>query len=353
MARKKVQVMIGEKKVYITGDTLSELLSNYKEKLIGSGMIDGARKRGTPFIPYAEKWLEIYKKNKVRITTYVGYESYLNVHLTPAFREKNIEDLTTEDIQMFLNEKKNYSKKTIQEIWQMIRSVLDVAVEDGIVNKNVARSIKLSNPSKKKTKRRALTTEEVEDVESHIKDIKDLTDRRYLAMLIWLPVRCEDIRGLQIKDIDLEKNLIEVRQSVTYANARTVIDLPKTEAGLRKMLLLPRLRELLELSEKEIRDPEAYLIHMRGDPYKPLTFQANRRLWERVRSQVEVYGATPHYFRHTFATRAHRLGISEKTLQSMGGWADIQTLRNVYIHTQEEDYETARKQLIEGFEHRK
>lgn len=56
-------------------------------------------------------------------------------------------------------------------------------------------------------------------------------------------------------------------------------------------------------------------------------------------------GKTPHCFRHTFATRAYRAGVSEKTLQSMGGWADLKTMQNVYIHTQEEDLENARRLL--------
>jgi len=36
---------------------------------------------------------------------------------------------------------------------------------------------------------------------------------------------------------------------------------------------------------------------------------------------------------HTFATRAHRYGVDDKTLQSMGGWKDLATMKNIYIHT--------------------
>ncbi|MBR5224279.1 MAG: NAD(P)/FAD-dependent oxidoreductase, partial [Clostridia bacterium] len=41
--------------------------------------------------------------------------------------------------------------------------------------------------------------------------------------------------------------------------------------------------------------------------------------WERVKKSINVYGKTPHCFRHTFATRAHRAGVDDKTLQTMGG----------------------------------
>ena len=50
-------------------------------------------------------------------------------------------------------------------------------------------------------------------------------------------------------------------------------------------------------------------------------------------------------FRHTFATRAHRAGVDDKTLQTMGGWKDLSTMKNIYIHTQDEDLEIARRIL--------
>ena len=174
-------------------------------------------------------------------------------------------------------------------------------------------------------------------------DIPKLLDRRYAALLLYCPARSEDIRGIRMKDIDPHKMLIRIERSVTYAKAKTIIGDPKTEAGFRHMLMLPKLWDVLALTPEEMHDPDAYLLHMRDDTHQPLTFQANRRLWERVCAAINVYGKTPHCFRHTFATRAYRAGVSEKTLQSMGGWADLKTMQNVYIHTQEEDLENARR----------
>lgn len=237
------------------------------------------------------------------------------------------------------------SKKTIDEIWLVVRMVLDVAFEDGLISSNPSKSKRLRNPSKKKSTRLPLTTKEAEDIEAHLPDIPKLLDRRYVALLLYCPARSEDIRGIRMKDIDPHKMLIRIERSVTYAKAKTIIGDPKTEAGFRHMLMLPKLWDVLALTPEEMHDPDAYLLHMRDDTHQPLTFQANRRLWERVCAAINVYGKTPHCFRHTFATRAYRAGVSEKTLQSMGGWADLKTMQNVYIHTQEEDLENARRLL--------
>lgn len=56
------------------------------------------------------------------------------------------------------------------------------------------------------------------------------------------------------------------------------------------MLILPGLLETLELSQSELNDPEAYVLPSVDDPHTPLSFQADRRLWERVKKSINVYG---------------------------------------------------------------
>lgn len=116
-----------------------------------------------------------------------------------------------------------------------------------------------------------------------------------------------------MKDIDPHKMLIRIERSVTYAKAKTIIGDPKTEAGFRHMLMLPKLWDVLALTPEEMHDPDAYLLHMRDDTHQPLTFQANRRLWERVCAAINVYGKTPHCFRHTFAHTRLSRRRTEKT----------------------------------------
>ena len=85
-------------------------------------------------------------------------------------------------------------------------------------------------------------------------------------------------------------------QGVTYAKGHTIIGDPKTPAGKRKMLILPGLLETLELSQSELNDPEAYVLPSLDDPHTPLSFQADRRLWDRVKKSINVYGKTPPLF---------------------------------------------------------
>ena len=87
-----------------------------------------------------------------------------------------------------------------------------------------------------------------------------------------------------IKDFNFDDMTVTIRQGVTYAKGNMLIGDPKTPAGKCKMFILPGLLETLELSEAEKNDPEAYIIPSLKDPHEPISFQADRRLWERVKT---------------------------------------------------------------------
>ena len=58
---------------------------------------------------------------------------------------------------------------------------------------------------------------------------------------------------------------------------------------------------------------------------------------DRIRKKVDLHGATPHVFRHTYLTTAAGENIDPKTLQSMAGHADHQVTMNVYVHPKKEN----------------
>ena len=116
---------------------------------------------GVTFEKYTPKWLEIYKAPKVKPTTLRGYRSMLSTHLFPAFGKQEIDRITTEDIQVFLNERKHLAKKTLKELLTFLNEIFCDAIEDGHLKKNPTKSRKLVVPSSKETVREALLEEQV------------------------------------------------------------------------------------------------------------------------------------------------------------------------------------------------
>lgn len=295
------------------------------------------------FEAYARKWKQLYKDGKKKHTTLSQYESILNRHLYPEFGDMDIRTITIDDVQEFMNRNAHYSAKTIREIRLVLGMVLESAREDGIISLNPARSRRLSNPSKRLKKvREPLTREQARDILAHIDDLGQERDRRFLALLLCTGMRRNEVLGLRWEDIDFERGMINVRRGVTFKGNLPVIDTPKTQAGIRSIPLLAKLVPFLEP-----RGENGYLI---GEGDEPVTQQTVKRMWQRIEKIVNVYGKTPHHFRHTFVTLAHRTGVDDKTLQTLGGYADARVMKDVYTHTQDEDLRIAAVQLGNLFE---
>ena len=156
-----------------------------------------------------------------------------------------------------------------------------------------------------------------------------------LALLIYIGTRRDEVLVLKWENIEFERGLIHVVRGVTFKCNLPHIDTPKTDAAIRSISMPAALRQYLH-------PKEAHLFVIGGGE-QPITEQTMKHMWERIRKTINVYGATPHVFRHTFMNFADREVMPLKTLQSFGGYADIYTLKNRYMHTQREDIEHARK----------
>ena len=62
---------------------------------------------------------------------------------------------------------------------------------------------------------------------------------------------------------------------------------------------------------------------------------------ERIGRKIDLHGASPHIFRHSYATMLNDAGVPIKTIQGIIGHADLQTTANRYIHGREEKKQEA------------
>lgn len=131
-AKLKQRAVINGKIFWLTGSTQQELFQSYLSHAITEGVVVPPDENGqhrkdglsTRFSDIAERWFTLYKVGKVRETTLTGYESYLKRHVLPYFGEMDVRDISIDDVQLFLNSKESLSKKTIDEIWLVVRMVL-------------------------------------------------------------------------------------------------------------------------------------------------------------------------------------------------------------------------------------
>lgn len=341
--RLKQHIEINGQNRWVTGYTHQEVLDNAIKLVIAATKAETqeATEKKVTFAAYAKNWLVLYKEHTLKHTTLREYTTLLNKHILPVFGEMNICAITIDEVQRFMNDKASMSRKSIHEMVMVLGMVLESAVEDGIITRNPARSKRLKNPSKKKTVRNALEREQVADILANLHRLTDERDILLLTLLIYTGMRRDEVLGLKWENIDFKHNLIHVVRGVTFKCNLPHIDMPKTDAAIRSVPMPTALRQYLH--------PKGDNLFVIGGGEQPITEQTMKRMWERIKNTINVYGATPHVFRHTYMTFADRENVPLKTLQSIGGYADIYTLKNRYTHTQREDIEHARSRIDHMF----
>ena len=312
-------------KVYIEYDLLGRLT---KKKLFAE---EGSRAKPT-FKEYMDKWFETYKTPTLKPTTLRGYRSNMQTHIYPFFGEKRIDEIHTDDIQTFMNERQHLARNTMHTMLVLISEVLESACEDGLIEVNPAASKRLSIPSKGKKERDALKPEQIKEIIEAIPTLGNPDERKLLALLIFTGMRRGEVLGLRWEDIDFAKKLIHVEQNVTFAENQPRVGSTKTKSGKRIIPLDDRLAEFLKPFGKS-----GYIIG--GE--KPVTDMVFRRLYRNISEKVNLYGATPHVFRHTYITMLAKSGVDLKTVQKISGHADISTTLNINTHTREAEIQNA------------
>jgi len=166
-------------RAYVESGRISEFMYGWPQK----------PQTRTNFKDYAANWLSVYKADTLKPKTLKSYEGYLTSHLYRAFGEKNIEELTTADVKRFLTDRKHMAKKSLRSYLSLLQQVLDSAVSDGLVEKNVARDARIVIPSSKATQRKALTEDQMRDVISGLYRMEDGREKLFLSLLVFLGCR--------------------------------------------------------------------------------------------------------------------------------------------------------------------
>ncbi|MBR2824585.1 MAG: site-specific integrase [Clostridia bacterium] len=317
----------------VNGHTQPELADNIVREYIRNGRIwefmtpqQVEAMQTTPTVKeYAVRWMEVFKKPKLKETTYVNYSKYINDYIVPSLGDKMLHQITTADIQQMLIQYQHLAKHTLKEVKAILCQMIEFAREEyPTIGGNPCKSKLLFNPSDKVEERKALTLEEAQDIISNLHVLK-WEDAMLIAIPMYTGLRRGEVLGLQWEDIDSEKGIINVQRNVTHPGGnQPVITTPKTEAGKRVVPLSEELQKLFDGKKGK-----GYILG--GE--KPITLTCFRHAWERITKQIDLHGATLHSLRHTYITLAST-ETDIKTLQGVAGHSTVTMTMDRYAHTQ-------------------
>lgn len=288
---------------------------------------------------YSSMWFEVFKRPTIRERTIAAEKGRMQKHVIPAFQGKHIHEISTTDVMRVLNSKSQYKQSYLKDIMSLMKQVFKAAVEDGYITKSPMDSNRVKNPSKTASEeRKPLTIDEQKDIISNIPNLSDDSDRRFMAFLMFTPMRPSEIYGLRWEDIDFESNMIHIERALTFAEGRSFLDKTKTDKSTRSIPIDERLSKLLEPHQES---GVVVCRNYRGKQGEYHTYQSSKRSWQRIKREIDVHGMTPYIGRHTFATNMSKAGVSMKTAMSMMGHTDERMLVRHYVHTDQDDLRVA------------
>lgn len=293
---------------------------------------------------YAKKWFETYKSVKA-INTKAMYKNIIEKHIIYDLGHKALEDISKSDIQKMINDRAEH-RRTCEQIKITMKQILDSAVEDEIIKKNVCTGITL--PKAKGTKKRALT-----DIEKKALSKANFTLKE--KALIYVVYGCGLRRGetlaLTRNDINLKERYISVNKTVVFDGNNPVLSQPKTAAGIRKVDMPNFLISFFKDYFKQHHD--LYIITMKNGNL--VTKSSYDNMWSNIVKKINlaaggnescnvIHGLTYYTFRHNYCTTLYYSGISLKKAAQLMGHADIKMIMEVYAHLDEEQ-EQAREKI--------
>lgn len=277
------------------------------------------------FIEYAKKWRETYRPNQPPATGKFYDNLYKHLEKMGNIKLKDVERI---DVQELINGV--WDKPSVAErlLW-LVKKVLQSAVNDGYIQRNVAYDI--SKPKKPPKTAKLIIGDKL------LAGIKradlDEIERLYVNVLYLFGLRPGE--ALALTPSDFKDGMVTISKSLTWNGQEPV--LKETKTGSTRQIPIPQ----------GFRPPKGRLYLFESKCGGPMRRSEWQRLWERIKRKVNIAmggnahinmleGFSSYTFRRNFATDLYYSGISLKKAAQLMGHADTTMLLKVYAQLDEE-----------------
>ena len=348
----------------VTAGTLEELRE--KEDEIQRDVSDGIRAdaKNVTLNSLYDLWKEL--KVNLKHNTFSNYCYMYDQFVADNIGMLPVTKLKRSDIKAFYNmlaDTRGLKIATIDNIHTVIHQILQLAVEDNYIRRNISDNLLKELKSShhyEDSHRRALTLPEQEL-------FMEFLSKENSQYYHWLPIftvmlgtgmRVGEITGLRWNDIDLKSGIIDVNHTLVYYKHRDEngcyfdIHSPKTKAGVRQIPMTEEVKNAF-LLEKKMQDLAGIQSKVTIDGYHNFIFvnrfgnvqnqgTLNRALRRIIRdcndkqllkeknNPVLLPNFSCHSLRHTFTTRLVEAGVNIKVIQNLCGHSRSDVTLDIY-----------------------
>ena len=329
----------------VYGKTQREVAAKLRE---ATASIDRGTYQEPNKLTVAEYAKEYFSTCAVNLShnTQVSYKRILDKHILPALGKVKLTDLNHRQVQRFvtsLSTQKGLSAKTVRNIHGVLHNMLESAVRDELLLRNVSERCSLPRVTQHQV--RAITTAELSRF-LHAIDGKQF--RNIFFIDIFSGLRLSEILGLRWDDVDFDYDCIYVRQQLQQKQIKgdfSYFLAPPKEGKQRKIILAQNAMQVLRhqrakqleqrLAAGALWDNSFHLVFT-NDFGQPLNRRTVYKHLKRILLDCGMGNYTFHSLRHSFATISLENGDDIKTVQTnLGHYAASFTLKT-YAHVSDQ-----------------
>ena len=292
---------------------------------------------------YAQEWLATKADRRSSTQAILRYR--VEHHITSSeLGQTPLDRVTRTDVQAFLRGRTSLAPRATQQLRATLKSIFQMAVEDGLVPRNPAAQVKTPPPP---TRRPTTWTREERDQFLAATEGDPLYP--LLLTMARTGLRRGEACGLRWCDLHLDGSdpYLQVEQQITLGPRGTFeVGDPKTDDSYRSVMLDPATVAVLEAHRRRQREKRMTLGlgKIRPDDFVFAAWDHSRQAWlphlpnavaerfKRLCRQAGVTVITPHGLRHTYATLLVEAGVPDRVIADQLGHRDTRFTASVYVH---------------------
>ena len=250
---------------------------------------------------------------------------------------KNIDTITSDELQAYLNSLKHLSNSMIEKAYQQLNQAFKIAMNKGYIMKNPMTDVIRPKSDKENKIVRALTLEEQQQFTQWLinKPISEYKYKNVFLIQMYMGLRVGETLALSTHDIDLRNRKINVHRTLTTDEKGNIImgNKTKTYAGKRILpipnFLYPYIIEQMQIANNQKNNDENLLFKPNNSKYCRRS-TINNELKRIFKIEFGITDISSHSLRHTFGTRCIESGMAPVVVQRLMGHKNIAVTLNTY-----------------------
>lgn len=288
---------------------------------------------------YLTQWYESKVKPAVSAKTEEGYRSVIGTHLTPAFGQLYLRELSSGHVQEYVNRsiERNLKRNTIRNHLAVLRRALNDAVADDLLSRNVVDMRRISLPRQQSS---PYTIWSVDQRNSFLGALEGTQYYPLVFAAMSTGMRRGELLGLRWAKIDFGRRqiLIDCARTAVAKDIAVRKPLQRTKTGQHRTIpLTDKLAEVFQQHREMITmlglsANDADLVYVSYRTGVALSQSEITRVLSRTQKALGLPHIRFHDLRHLFATVALENSIPLADVSSILGHSRTSVTLDVYTH---------------------